>query len=82
MLLVSPYSPAFTDNGILIKPHPQQGKRSLDEHFRRCEFHYYGQQCYLVNLGSFFFFITRGFTTNLVEATVDLPRKHLHRLQR
>jgi len=47
MLLVSPYSPAFTDNGILIKPHPQQGKRSLDEHFRRCEFHYYGQQCYL-----------------------------------
>jgi len=47
MLLISPYSPAFTDDGILIKPHPQQGKRSLDEHFRRCEFHCYGQQCYL-----------------------------------
>jgi len=47
VLLISPYSPGFTDNGILIKPHPQQGKRSLDEHFRRCEFHYYGQQCYL-----------------------------------
>jgi len=47
MLLISPYSPAFTDNGILIKPHPQQGKRSLDEHFRRCEFHYFGHQCYL-----------------------------------
>jgi len=47
MLLISPYSPGFTDNRILIKPHPQQGKRSLDDHFRRCEFHYYRQQCYL-----------------------------------
>jgi len=35
------------DNGILIKPHPQQGKRSLDDHFRHCEFHYYAQQCFL-----------------------------------
>jgi len=32
---------------MLIKPHPQQGKRSLDEHFRRCEFYYYQQQCFL-----------------------------------
>jgi len=47
MQLISPCSPRFTDNGILIKPHPQQGKRSLDDHFRHCEFHYYGQQCYL-----------------------------------
>jgi len=47
MLLISPYSPGFTDNGILIKPHPQQGRCSLDDHFRRCEFCYYGQQCYL-----------------------------------
>jgi len=47
MLLISPYHPGFTDNGILIKPHPQQGRRSLDDHFRRCEFYYYGQQCYL-----------------------------------
>jgi len=47
MFLISPYSPGFTDNGILIKPHPQQGKRSLDDHFRCCKFHYYGQQCYL-----------------------------------
>ena len=44
MLLISPYSPGFTDNGILIKPHPQQGKRSLDDHFRCYEFRYYGQQ--------------------------------------
>jgi len=47
MLLISPYHPGFTDNGILIKPHPQQGRRSLDDHFRRCEFYYYRQQCYL-----------------------------------
>jgi len=47
MLLISPYHPGFTDNGILIKPHPQQGRRSLDDHFRHCEFYYYGQQCYL-----------------------------------
>jgi len=47
MLLVCPYHPGFTENGILIKPHPQQGRRSLEEHFRRCEFHYYGQECYL-----------------------------------
>ena len=47
MLLISPCSPGFIDNGILIKPHPQPGQRSLDDHFRRCEFCYYGQQCYL-----------------------------------
>jgi len=46
-LLVSPYHPGYTDNGILIKPHPQQGRRSLDDHFCRSEFCYYGQQCYL-----------------------------------
>jgi len=45
--LITPYHPAFVDNGILIKPHPQQGRRSLDEHFRRCEFYYYQQQCFL-----------------------------------
>jgi len=47
MLLISPCHPAFTENGILIQPHPQQGRRTLDEHFRRCEFYYYGQRCYL-----------------------------------
>jgi len=46
-LLVSPYHSGYTDNGILIKPHPQQGRRSLDDHFRRSEFYCYGQQCYL-----------------------------------
>jgi len=46
-LLITPYHPGFVDNGILIKPHPQQGKRSLDDHFRRCEFYYYKQQCFL-----------------------------------
>jgi len=46
-LLITPYHPGFVDNGMLIKPHPQQGKRSLDEHFRRCEFYYYQQQCFL-----------------------------------
>jgi len=46
-LLITPYHPGFVDNGILIKQHPQQGKRSLDEHFCRCEFYYYQQQCFL-----------------------------------
>ena len=46
-LLITPYHPAFTENGILIQPHPTQGRRSLDEHFRRCDFHYYHQQAYL-----------------------------------
>jgi len=32
---------------MLIKPHPQQGKRSLEDHFCRCEFYCYGQECYL-----------------------------------
>jgi len=47
MLLVVPYHPAFTDNGILIQPHPQQGKRSLDERHRRCLFCHLIQKCYL-----------------------------------
>jgi len=47
MLLMHPYHPACTDNRILIRPHPQQGRHSLDEHFRRCEFYYYEQRCYL-----------------------------------
>jgi len=46
-LLICPYHPRFTKNGILIKPHPQQGKRLLEDHFCRCEFYYYGQECYL-----------------------------------
>jgi len=46
-LLITTYHPGFIDNGILIKPHPQQGKRSLDDHFRRCEFCYYQQQSFL-----------------------------------
>jgi len=46
-LLITPYHPGFVDNGILIKPHPQQGKRSRDDHFRCCEFYYYEQQCFL-----------------------------------
>jgi len=33
MLLFLPCHPAFADNGILIQPHPQQGKHVLDEHF-------------------------------------------------
>jgi len=47
MPLVAPYHPAFTDNGILIQPHPRQGKRSLDEHFRWCDYYYFIQKCYL-----------------------------------
>jgi len=47
MLLVSPHHPAFTDNGIFIQPHPQQGKCTLNEHFRHCKFYYHCQQCYL-----------------------------------
>jgi len=47
VLLVSPCHPAFTNNGILIQPHHQQGKRTLDDHFCRCEFYYYCQRCYL-----------------------------------
>jgi len=47
MLLMYPYHPQFMDNGILIRPHPQQGRHSLEEHFRRCEFYYYEQRCYL-----------------------------------
>jgi len=47
MLLVSPYHPSFTDNGILIQAHPQQSLRTLEEHFRHCEFYYYSQQCHL-----------------------------------
>jgi len=46
-LLICPHHPGFTENGILIKPHPQQGKRLLEDHFRRCEFYCYGQECYL-----------------------------------
>ena len=47
MLLVSPYHPSFTENGILIQAHPQQSRRTLEEHFCRCEFYCYGQRCYL-----------------------------------
>jgi len=47
MLLMAPVHPAFTDNGILIQPHPRQGKRSLNEHHRWCEFYYNMQKCYL-----------------------------------
>ena len=46
-LLITPCHLGHTDNGILIKPHPQQGRRSLDDHFCRCEFHCCGQQCCL-----------------------------------
>jgi len=42
-----PHHPAHADNGILIQPHPQQGRHSLDEHFCCCEFYYYEQRCYL-----------------------------------
>jgi len=38
MLLMYPHHPQFTDNGILIQPHPQQGRCTLDKHFHRCEF--------------------------------------------
>jgi len=44
---LAPYHPAFTDNGILIQAHPRQGRYTLDEHFRRCEFYYFMQKCYL-----------------------------------
>mgnify|MGYP007080209337 CR=1 FL=1 len=47
MLLISPCHPAFTENGILIQPHPQQGRRTLDEHFRHCEFCCYTQRSHL-----------------------------------
>jgi len=32
MLLMCPHHPVFTDNRILIQSHPQQGRRTLDEH--------------------------------------------------
>jgi len=47
MLLIAPYHPAFTDNGILIQPHPRQGRRSLYEHFSWCDYYYFIQKCYL-----------------------------------
>jgi len=47
MLLVSPYHPSYMTNGVLIQSHPQQGQRTLEEHFRCCEFYCYGQRCYL-----------------------------------
>jgi len=47
MLLMYPHHPQFTDNKILIQPYPQQGRCTLDEHFRRCEFYCYEQCCYL-----------------------------------
>ena len=47
MLLVSPCHPSYTTNGVLIQSHPQQGRRTLEEHFHRCEFYYYSQRCYL-----------------------------------
>jgi len=47
VLLIAPCHPGFTDNGMLIKPHPRQGTRSLDGHFRHCEFHCCAQQCFL-----------------------------------
>jgi len=47
MLLMYPHHPVFTNNRILIQPHPQQGRRTLAEHFRRCKFYYYEQRCYL-----------------------------------
>jgi len=33
--------------GLAVQAHPQQGRRTLEEHFRRCKFYYYGQRCYL-----------------------------------
>jgi len=48
-LLICPCHPGFAENGILIKPHPQQGKRLLEDHFHRCEFCCCGQEC---NLGA------------------------------
>jgi len=47
MLLISSFHPNFTENVILIQPHPQQGRRTLDEHFCCCEFYCCGQRCYL-----------------------------------
>ena len=47
MLLITPCHPAFTSNHILIQQHPQQGKRTLEDHFHRCEFYYYHQYAYL-----------------------------------
>jgi len=47
ILLMYPHHPQFMDSRILIQPHPQQGRRSLDEHFCCCEFYYYEQRCYL-----------------------------------
>jgi len=47
MLLMYRHHPQFMDNGILIQPHPQQGRRTLDEHFRCCEFYHHQQRCYL-----------------------------------
>ena len=46
-MLLSRYHPAYFDNGILLKPHPTQGKQTLDEHFRRAEFYYYAQFAFL-----------------------------------
>jgi len=47
MLVVLPYHPSYASNGVLIQSHPQQGRRTLEEHFHRSEFYYYSQRCYL-----------------------------------
>jgi len=47
MLVVLPYHPSYALNGVLIQSHPQQGRRTLEEHFRHSEFYYHGQRCYL-----------------------------------
>ena len=46
-LLILPCHPGQAEKGILVKSHPQQGKRSLEDHFRRCEFCHCGQECHL-----------------------------------
>jgi hypothetical protein len=48
--LVSPYHPAYTDNNVLLMPHPTQGKRSLETHFRQAEFYYRIQHAYVGTL--------------------------------
>ena len=45
-ILLSPYHPAYTENHVLVAAHPQQGKRSLEEHFRQCQFHYRIQKAF------------------------------------
>jgi hypothetical protein len=45
--LIAPYHPAYTENNVLLMPHPLQGKKSLEIHHRQAEFYYRIQYAYM-----------------------------------